>query len=507
MDLTRSVRYNSVGASGRSGVSGVTYVTFKCGACGKFNAVGDDLRGQKVRCPHCQQVVQVPGGDSAVELPPAGELDDGVSFTVRPAETDSILVSTEGVGDVLFDEPDDAPVLEMPDMEAPETEAPPVMEPSIQVTETGGPDVPEGTTAFAFAPPVVESTAVAGVEPPRGESAAVAGAASAPSAEATSLAGADHQENPWANESLSRTNLAEAEPPAIEGVIRTPDAAEFAGIPARESTGTLASSATRPVPAKPSASSWLLVILVPYAMAATVAAVFLFIRGRADYVHPLDSLRDQGLYETFAEGRQERVDPTQVREADKDPILLGQSRRVGDLEVTPLRVTREPLRYDFFRGAHGFEKGEESLVLHLRLKNASEKLAFHPNDATFNRMHAPDALSYTFVEIDGRPYYGPVPVEESYSERLKGQNFEELLPGQSMETIIVATEPAAGSRGAGPRTALEALKAVKPDQQLVWRVHLRKGREKVRTQRGSREVWVTTVVPIGFTPAQVQPGG
>jgi hypothetical protein len=75
-----------------------------------------------------------------------------------------------------------------------------------------------------------------------------------------------------------------------------------------------------------------------------------------------------------------------------------------------------------------------------------------------------------------------------------------------METIVIATEPSAAARGDGPRNAIEALKGLPPNQSLVWRVQLRKGREKIRLQRGGvREVWATAVVPLAFTPADVLP--
>ncbi len=33
----------------------------KCGSCGKTLSVKEDMAGKRVRCPHCQQVQQLPG--------------------------------------------------------------------------------------------------------------------------------------------------------------------------------------------------------------------------------------------------------------------------------------------------------------------------------------------------------------------------------------------------------------------------------------------------------------
>jgi hypothetical protein len=44
-------------------------ITFAC-SCGKQLRVKDELAGKKVRCPGCQQVVQVPGGSNAAPVSP-----------------------------------------------------------------------------------------------------------------------------------------------------------------------------------------------------------------------------------------------------------------------------------------------------------------------------------------------------------------------------------------------------------------------------------------------------
>ena len=41
-------------------------VNFNCSFCGKLMAVGTNLLGRNVRCPHCKQVLQAPATAGAV---------------------------------------------------------------------------------------------------------------------------------------------------------------------------------------------------------------------------------------------------------------------------------------------------------------------------------------------------------------------------------------------------------------------------------------------------------
>src|SRR4051812_42315526 len=78
-------------------------VQFACVHCGKLMAVGDELRGHQVRCPHCQQVVVAPPPINSTP-PPAPP--------PAPAEQESIFDPT-GSDSALFGEAP-RPVIEMP---------------------------------------------------------------------------------------------------------------------------------------------------------------------------------------------------------------------------------------------------------------------------------------------------------------------------------------------------------------------------------------------------------
>jgi hypothetical protein len=69
-----------------------------------------------------------------------------------------------------------------------------------------------------------------------------------------------------------------------------------------------------------------------------------------------------------------------------------------------------------------------------------------------------------------------------------------------METLFIAAReaPARGGRPGGK--AVDALRAAPAERPLIWRVQLRKGREEIRRRR----IWTTTVIPVQFTPAEVQ---
>jgi hypothetical protein len=242
------------------------------------------------------------------------------------------------------------------------------------------------------------------------------------------------------------------------------------------------------------ASFWLIAVLAPFTLFGPfigIAAYRFFERP----VHPLEALPDTGIYEERHEGKREIAEPLQALPKDSSPLKLGQTARVGGLEVTPLDVTQRKLTY-LYRPVVSEHKGnDEVLVLRLKLKNVSE-IIFHPHDPLFNRSYRGDV--YAYLEIGKSQFYGAV--HDHMTERIDGQNFNELLPGAEMETIFVARE----SDAPGKR-AVDALKTIPTDSVLIWRIHLRKGREDVQLKSGGRRrVWATTVIPVQFTPADVK---
>ncbi|HQR05372.1 MAG TPA: hypothetical protein PLN21_01050 [Gemmatales bacterium] len=260
-------------------------------------------------------------------------------------------------------------------------------------------------------------------------------------------------------------------------------------------------------------SLWLTALLVPYAIVATIGIAYLFQqRLRQKEPHILESIPDQGLYEDFLDGRRHEVFQSLDKAGDKtsnmkiippnEPIgqeipalKLGETRRIGQLEITPQLVTKQSLRYAL-RGGKSDVAGEDALVLTLHVKNAGTVI-FRPDDETFNRAFANDSKSpvYTFLEMANDRYYGAI--TDPIHERLSFPACESLLPGETGNMTIVALRSGDGKK--------QAVSALKPGEQYLWRVHLRRGKEEITLSTGKqRSVWLTTVVPISFQANEVK---
>ncbi len=476
-------------------------VTFKCGACGNLMAVGVELCGRPVRCPHCQQVIQVPS--SAVLLPapappaedfaeptdrPPSSPEDVLGLGLEPPELDSIFVEDDP-HQVLFGG-DSAARLEVPPEPATEVISRSVAPPGSP--ERGDEIVPpsagdEATVVFEEASPEVAVQA-------DGEQAAAGVGVAAVEPQLSPARGPD--QNPWDQATLETV---EPHPPPVSE-------------PA-ESLAGLAPSRRELAPRRMSLPAKILGIVLPYALLATVAIPILFLRllERDAFIeklqaekkkHPLHDLDNEDLYGHF--DRRVRSHP---REPSTKPgvealptIGLGKTERIGDLDVTPLRVTRQRVVFAIDKGEANVPDGEESLILTLRLRNVSNQrygphgFLFSPYDPIFNRQRGQHV--YTYLEIGKDQFYGAV--TDVLTQRVQGQNFAELAPGEALQTIVVARSSAAG------RNAVEALGEVSasdPKQQLHWRVQLRKGQEHDSSQR---RFWATTVVLVTFTPADVK---
>lgn len=134
--------------------------------------------------------------------------------------------------------------------------------------------------------------------------------------------------------------------------------------------------------------------------------------------------------------------------------------------------------------------GEEALVLKLLVKNIGTVI-FRPDDETFNRALANDSKSlvYTYLEMGNDRYYGAI--SNPIQERLSFPVCESLLPGETGNITVVALRSGDGKK--------QAVSALKPGEQYLWRVHLRRGKEDITLSTGKkRSVWLTTVVPINF---------
>jgi hypothetical protein len=155
---------------------------------------------------------------------------------------------------------------------------------------------------------------------------------------------------------------------------------------------------------------------------------------------------------------------------------LGKSVRLGELEVTPLSIILMPLTLVRSIEPSTERRIEESsLVMKLKLSNLSKVHAFTPLESAFLRDPiSPRDRSYLETVTGGkiRPY--PLALDSEWS--ILGQEFPELKPGESLETII-ASEPSTPDRFAS---------------EMTWRVRLRIGSYR------------TDVLGVRFTDKDVQ---
>ncbi|HEX6986050.1 MAG TPA: hypothetical protein VF170_11780 [Planctomycetaceae bacterium] len=173
-------------------------------------------------------------------------------------------------------------------------------------------------------------------------------------------------------------------------------------------------------------------------------------------------------------------------------LALGETRRFGDLLVTPLKVTREPLAFTHYRGEQTREPAGEVLKLWLKLENVSDAgKSFVPLDADLLFYRAPSptgayvlrANNFLAPAADRSPeaLVGIYDHPPDSDWNLAGQNLGvTLAPGESVVMFVPTT--ADPPNLAGP---------------LAWRVHLRKG--------VADSGWgVTTLVEVAFDPEAVQ---
>jgi hypothetical protein len=450
-------------------------VNFQCGHCGKLMGVTENLLGQQVRCPHCQQVVIAPPSAAPQPPPPPPPPPVGLEETtfaapLPPAEQESIFTPPEEGDEDLFGA-GSRPRVEIPP--PPAWEPPPAPPPVPPLVDQPPPPPPVPPTLGL---PPVEATVT---YLPRDES-------TTPDARlAGSGVGAD-------GASLPPTELI---PPAPAPV---PDQGPAAGPPSSE---IVAPPPT--VRAAPRGGGWLLPVLAIYSVVATlcmVAMVAVAMMAHQQQDDMLERLPDDGDH-PGASHSQQKPGPKMINFKtiplhalpDRLRVPLGKSITIGDLKLTPQRVELRRIKVQV--GSYNpDESTDDSLVLWLDMENVSRDVVFRPMDAGFNRKWQgsyESGMPFTFVEMGSQKYYGG-PCDWPTKERIKvvGQNYDQvLLPGEKMQTFV-CTNPLdhVGAALAGYRGP------------VVYRVRFRRG--LVPLLHGG-ETSATAVVGVVFTPQEV----
>jgi hypothetical protein len=429
------------------------------------------LPGQVIQCPQCDRLVVYSSNQGGEVEPPLLEEPFCVG-AVSAEEPDSIFASPEAPADALFGA-EAAPCIEMPaepgdssksdahsSAERVEFSKPPepVVDGSLVIQATSAPEIPF-QASVGPAPAVEPHSANLELE----SGVPVDSAMSSLFAPAAPLAG-------------------ELMGPQLDAAFPLPAAA-------------------RPVRRSMRSGLFIALVLFPlisYSILATIAVVILYLRPQPP--HPLENLPD--VEGQFKGAKHQKQKPVTYERAQHDLDLpaklrlsLGQSLRLGDVEVTPLRVELRRLKMHSAGFAPDLTR-EQSLLLHLLFRNVSRDVVFSPTDPFFDRRWKGLSVTgrpYTFLEFAGRRFYGgPVSWNEGGStaarETIEGQHYGLLQPGEEVATFV-CTDPADGvvemlSRFRGP---------------LVWRVQFRRGLVPV----GAREISATAVCAVQFTEGQV----
>ncbi|GIW79673.1 MAG: hypothetical protein KatS3mg105_1480 [Gemmatales bacterium] len=381
-------------------------IKFACIHCNSMMAVGPELVGRQVVCPHCKKTVTAPAAPASQAVQPAPVAPAPVQ--PAPAPQTSVPVPA-GI---------DLPTFQVPDR----GEAESIFE------------APEQDDLFDAPAPTVEL-------PPN-----VANDAASTEAAQFSTQVPDQQEAPFHDAS-----------PFTDAPV-SPDQTTVPDESAGEGAAHARQLARQRAEQESLTSYYLLVILVPYSILMTIATITLYIFYSNQDRHPLFQIMPdwpRGQQKPYNGGEFNRV----IDDKPVDPrlrVALGETKRFNDLEVTPLRVERRKITY-MGRGQPQLSHND-ALVLTLKVKNVSKSYAFYPNDLAYNRFVEPNTprsnLPYTCLELSKdrwRFYGGPC----RWPRRIAGEGWREsdplewiagtehdkmLKPGEELE-LIVCTNP------------------------------------------------------------------
>jgi phage FluMu protein Com len=454
-------------------------VNFNCPHCGNLMAVGANLLGRNVRCPHCKQVVRAPvaPGEAPSQTVAQAPVPTPAPPT-PPSRPFNIPEQTEH-HESIFGERHDEDVFGSeplkPTMHAP-------LPPTIQEIPVP-PPMPQRP---AYQPPP-QTPPQYEPQPMHEPLAFDAPTVSVPAMQALS------SPDPYQHRVDDR-------PPPREREEREP----YRGKPRRDEA-----------PGTP-AFAWILLV---YAGIITIVAGFFgyqYFTGDDKGNHPYKAMPDVLREYNPATKKQVsfQTQPDPKLEIPKDlRVAIGDELTVGDLLVQPLSVERRSvLGVTKYKSAEDKSRpigNHKTLVLKLRVKNVSSDTTFDPNDPAFVRAAGKDQPPpYTGLQIYQDYFYGTFkwpPDADVEREYIEGPDSEEkpLKPGEERETWIVVAPP--GSRASGNLNINRKLEdlAGKPDE-LVWRVQLRRG--IVNFNDGEKEVpaSATTVVGVVFRSDQIK---
>jgi phage FluMu protein Com len=214
-----------------------------------------------------------------------------------------------------------------------------------------------------------------------------------------------------------------------------------------------------------------LIFLIPYSVVITLAFGYVLYLNRSyKETDPLERLPDPNP----KDGGAERVPNKRVSHdlplSDKLKTALNQPLKIGDLIVKPLEVTINP---------------DGDLVLALHLQNTSTDTRFNPFPDSFSRFRKGLDLPYTFLQVGQERIYG------GFTEWSKKD--PRLGPGEEMTAKLIVS-------GQLPEERTRIDRVRRSQDQLLWRVHVRRGFSEV----AGKTISTTAVIGVRFTGADVK---
>ena len=233
----------------------------------------------------------------------------------------------------------------------------------------------------------------------------------------------------------------------------------------------------------------LLLIVGSYASAITIVLIYLLAVGRT---HQLESLPD--LKPPMKKGEVAATFYSPKNDLPEGHVLkLGQSQRFGSVRVTPVKVTRGPVKFEHYSGKSALERSDTQPLLKLWLKfeNVSRDQIFSPLDellifkrSTQNLGEKVFANNF-LVAAENRKLLKSIfhvydmPTHSEFA--MIGHKLDtELPPGETWQTFVPSEEEAVELKG-----------------DLVWRVQIRKGYHP-KSRRG-----VTTLIDVQFNSQDI----
>lgn len=467
-------------------------LNFNCSHCGKLMAVGMNLLGRNVRCPHCKQVVQAPATSPQQANPPQAS-----PATIQPPVPRE---SHESIFGEIHDE--DVFGTRQPQVKMPvDSQPPPMPLPKRSFEQEATVEMPPESSERVEFPsymPMSRTEPIAEYNPP------IDPQPWTPPVPQPSRQVVEDPVNPW--DAPTPTSRRDAVPEPRRS--REPEPIEPYSPREREMAR-----------AGGGGSGIFIFILLLYSAAATAGVAYLYFnRTTAGGGEKTNETKDQGTHPFSAipdlfghydrANRKEVVRPKGMANATQDVpeklrVGFGNALSIHNIEVTPESIeSREVTRYDRTPGNNKVtNKSYKMLLLRLRIKNTSDDVTLHPTDPAFNARYPAktNELPYTGIFVGDKQYLGGPwfwPDTQYERQYIEGQEDDDKPLGPKEERVYVIASTV------DHKQIVEDLYTTKSG---VWHVQLRSGVLPFKDAAGSeRDVSVTSVIGVPFNYSDVQ---